>query len=288
MKVKKSYKISLIIISYIFLSSISFVDEEDSRINNIKSSLERFYLKYPQQKVYLHINKSSYAAGDNIWFKAYVVNGINHRPDTYSTNLYVELINSYKKVTDIKRIRLINGFGWGDFILTDTVPEGLYQIRAYTNWMRNFNEDYYYTENFPVKNPDFKNQISKQEAKNNKRIIKQTEKKSRVIDFQFFPEGGDLVYNIESVVAVKAINKSGKGVKVEGEVYDSDKNRIISFSSFHKGMGAFRIKPEYDKEYYALVNFGQNGNIKVKLPEPLERGVVMTVDNMNKDFILVD
>ena len=288
MHIKKAYKLLLIILSYILLSSLNSLDEDERRIINIKSSLDRFYSKYPQQKVYLHLNKSSYVAGENIWFKAYVVDGINHLPDTLSSNLYIELITSDKTVNGIKRIRLVNGFGYGEFILNDTVPEGLYQIRSYTNWMRNFNTDYYFTHNFTVSNPGFKYYISKKEATHNKRITKRAVKKSRSFDIQFFPEGGDLVDNIESVVGFKAINKSGKSIKVKGEVYDSDKNRVVSFNSFHNGMGSFRFKPEINKKYYALVTSEQAGDVKIDLPKSLERGVVMTVDNINDNYILID
>jgi len=46
------------------------------------------------RKVYLHLNKSSYNAGDAIWFKAYLLDGVTHAPDTATTNLYVDLVSS--------------------------------------------------------------------------------------------------------------------------------------------------------------------------------------------------
>ena len=63
---------------------------------------------------------------------------LNHLPDTLSTNLYVELISPFQTRVEIKRFQMFQGFGIGDFHLSDTLPEGLYQIRAYTNWMQNF------------------------------------------------------------------------------------------------------------------------------------------------------
>lgn len=288
MNVKKVYILILLILSYLVLLSLKFIDEDDRRVVHIKSTLEKFNLKYPRQKVYLHINKLSYTAGENIWFKAYVLNAVTHMPDTISTNLYVELINSGKRISQIKRIRLINGFGSGNFFLRDTVPEGLYQIRSYTNWMKNFSTEYYFTHNLDVRNPDFRKLISKKEANINKRIIKRTRKKSKSFDIQFFPEGGYLVYGIESVVGFKAINGAGKSVNVQGDIYDSDKNKITSFSSYHNGMGTFSVKPDYNKKYYAIVGSGQGKDIKINLPEPLKTGVVITVDNSDDDYVLVE
>ena len=141
----------IIILSCLSLGSLgqSHEEEDNRRLKKIKSSLEKYNSKYPHQKVYLHLNKPSYNAGENIWFKAYVVGAADNRPDTLSTNLYLELINSRKEIIEMKRIRLLDGFGHGDFILRDTFPEGLYQLRSYTNWMRNFGNDYYFIHNFP-------------------------------------------------------------------------------------------------------------------------------------------
>ena len=290
MNLRRLLILTLIVLSCISLSSLIIIDEEEEnrRLKNIKSSLEKYYSACPQQKVYLHLNKPSYRAGDKIWFKAYAVNGIDHRPDTLSTNLYVELINSKKEVAEIKRIKLNNGFGYGDFTLRDTLPEGLYQLRSYTNWMRNFDNEFYFIHNFPFVNPNFKKLISRQNANLNKRIIRDDIKKSEFYDIQFLPEGGHMVNGIESVIGFKAINALGKSVEVSGDVYDSDKNKIISFSSFHNGMGAFRLMPERDKKYYALISINESREMKVELPESLERGIVMEVNNSNDDYILID
>jgi len=289
MYLRRFYILALLLPSYISLSFPGTEDEEDNKyLENIRSSLEKYSSAVHQQKVYLHLNNSSYKAGESIWFKAYVVDATNHLPDTLSTNLYVELINSRKIIVDTRRIKLVNGFGYGDFILRDTICEGLYQLRSYTNWMRNFSSDFYFTCNFSVSNPGFRKYISRKEASFNKQLIKKNIKKSKYFDVQFFPEGGSLVSGIESVVGFKAINLAGRSINISGEVYDSDKNKIVSFTSIHDGMGTFRIKPEQDRKYYALVRSVGGKEIKIFLPEPLERGIVMATDNSNEDYLLVD
>jgi TonB-dependent SusC/RagA subfamily outer membrane receptor len=279
----------LFLLSCISLAIADTGDGEDSRyLENIVSSMERYSSAVHQQKVYLHLNNSSYKAGEIIWFKAYLVDALTHQPDRTSTNLYVELINSKKVVVGMKRIRMVNGSGYGDFMLRDTVSEGLYQIRSYTNWMRNFDPDFYFTRNFTVSNPDFKKYISGRQARINRHIIKRDLKKSKSFDIRFFPEGGSLVSGIESVVGFKAINRSGLGIDVSGEIYDSHRNKVVSFNSVHSGMGSFRLKPEPDSKYYALVRSGGGREIKVELPEALERSIVMAVDNSDEDRLYVD
>jgi hypothetical protein len=37
-------------------------------------------------------------------------------------------------------------------VLSDSLPEGNYRVRSYTNWMRNFNEDYFFDQVIAVGN----------------------------------------------------------------------------------------------------------------------------------------
>jgi TonB-dependent SusC/RagA subfamily outer membrane receptor len=289
MSLRKLYMLVLFFLSYISLSMLNMGDGDDNRyLDNIRSSMERYSSAAHQQKVYLHLNNSGYRGGERIWFKAYVVDEETHRPDRTSTNLYVELINSKKMVVDMKRILVVKGIGYGDFMLEDSVSEGLYQIRSYTNWMRNFDPDFYFIRNFPVSNPGSKKYISPRQARINRSIIRKNIEKAKDFDIQFFPEGGSLVSGIESVVGFKAINMAGRSMDVSGEVYDPDKNKVVSFASMHKGMGSFRLKPETNKKYYALVRSGGDREIKVDLPEPMERGIVMAVDNSDENRLYVD
>jgi hypothetical protein len=88
--------------------------DEDVRVKKITEALHKFTVMYPQQKVYLHTDKKEYNAGDIMWLKAYIVNGLDHLPDTFSTNLYVELISPFQTRVEIKRLRMFHGFGIGD------------------------------------------------------------------------------------------------------------------------------------------------------------------------------
>ncbi|NJK87789.1 MAG: hypothetical protein HC906_19290 [Bacteroidales bacterium] len=154
----------------------------------------------------------------------------------------------------MKRIQLKNGFGVGDLNIRDTMPEGLYQIRAYTNWMKNFDNDYYFLKNIAISNTKFTEFISPADARKNQRIIKRTEKKAD-IDFQLFPEGGNLVEGIESIVAFKALDENGKPIDLNGTLVDSKKNEIVRFKSFYDGMGHFSFKPQKDEKYFVVYEF---------------------------------
>ncbi len=107
------------------------------------------------------------------------------------------------------------------------------------------------------------------------------------IDLQFFPEGGYLVSGLTSKVAFKAVNGSGEGIHVKGDITDKDGNVIIPFESFHLGMGAFILTPEKGETYFANIIQANDKRIKYILPNILEEGLVMTVDNSSGDVISV-
>ncbi|MEO7834838.1 MAG: hypothetical protein ABIR50_05925, partial [Ginsengibacter sp.] len=58
---------------------------------NIETNLAKYAKDYGQEKMYLHYDKSSYAAGETIWFKAYLMKTV--LPDDQSKTLYVDWIN---------------------------------------------------------------------------------------------------------------------------------------------------------------------------------------------------
>jgi TonB-dependent SusC/RagA subfamily outer membrane receptor len=125
---------------------------DDEPLKKIIQQIEKYRLQYPQEKIHLHMDKPYYAIGDNIWFKAYVVTAEKNELSDLSKILYVELINDKDSVKQSLALPLEMGLAWGDFSLTDSLKEGNYRIRAYTNWMRNFGEEYFFDKTFTVGN----------------------------------------------------------------------------------------------------------------------------------------
>jgi len=107
------------------------------------------------------------------------------------------------------------------------------------------------------------------------------------IKFTFYPEGGDLVYGLESKVAFKAINEFGKPADVEGQIVDEAGSVLRLFSSYYQGMGAFTIIPKAGKKYYAMITRPEGIKEKYELPEALGRGYVMSADNTKPDGLAI-
>ncbi|MEJ5963872.1 TonB-dependent receptor plug domain-containing protein [Pedobacter immunditicola] len=114
--------------------------------------MEKYNQKNQQEKVHLHLDKPYYAIGDDIWFKAYVVNTLDGRPSNTSNILRVELINESDSIKKQLLLPLIGGVTWGDFKLTDSLTEGNYRIRAYTQWMRNAGPEFLFDKTIKIGN----------------------------------------------------------------------------------------------------------------------------------------
>jgi hypothetical protein len=96
------------------------------------------------EKIYLQLDKDIYTTGSTIWFKSIVSKSLDNKPTNLSGILYVELINAEKTLIEKKRIKLNQGIGEGYFDLPITMANGTYLIRAYTEWNKNFDADFFF------------------------------------------------------------------------------------------------------------------------------------------------
>ena len=120
MKTKYYSIISTLLVSVGLFGFIS----DDEALKKFFTNFQNYTQTHAQEKVYLHTDKPYYAIGDDIWFKAYVLDAQNLGPTSQSNILYVDLINSRDSIKKTLRIPLIAGFGWGNFELKDSLQEG--------------------------------------------------------------------------------------------------------------------------------------------------------------------
>jgi len=139
----------------------SFVPKADDPIDKIVAALQKWADTNPQEKVYLHTDKPYYAVGDTIWFKGYVTVGSRHQLSALSHALYVELITQNDSLVRTLKLPITTGMVIGDFVLGDDLGPGNYRIRAYTQWMRNAGDSYFFDKTFTVGDLDNDNVITK-------------------------------------------------------------------------------------------------------------------------------
>ena len=241
------------------------LNQSEDKIQEIKNKLVWANETYQAENLYLHLDRRSYWANDDLWFKAYL------ESKTDSSNFYVELISPTGKILQKKLYLAIEGIAYGDFHLPDTISSGVYQIRAYTNWMRNFDETSFFHKNFIIWN------IKEKNIQNN-----EEEMDTRQIDFQFFPESGILLSGMKNKLGFKAVDENGVGIDVSGVILDDQGAFVTFFKSLYKGMGSAEFIPLDNQKYTANITVNEK-TIKVDLPKPVQQGVILSVETRLPD-----
>lgn len=227
---------------------------------------------FPEEKVYLQLDKPYYSAGERLWFRAYMIHSAIHTPLNLSRYIYVELLNAHNDVIVRKKIRPIEeGSFFGQMDLSPELAEGWYSVRAYTNFMRNIDEGFFFRRKLYIGN-GLKGlsgiAINERTTSNmGKSAIKASDKTKAAFDVQFFPEGGHLIAGNMQSIGFKAIGANGLGADVNGRIVDNSNNEVTAFKSSYLGMGKIMLMPEAGKTYSAICEDNMGQKTTVRLPD---------------------
>lgn len=251
----------------------------------ISQSSNDYARKAYGEKIYLQTDNEVYAVNSTLWFKASVVNAATLTGDYSSGVLYVDLISPSNEVVEHKIIKLRKGIGSGHFDIDGNIEAGNYQLRAYTEWNKNFDEDFVFTKPLEVVSP-FKKTNSKLAKKDGFTDIRFDKATKNAFDIQFFPEGGKLLNGIESKVGFKGINSAGLGMSFKGSLVDFNGESIHDFTSNDLGMGAFTFSNLNSAKTYKIKITELNGKSIERLldfPKVYSKGHALKVyaDNSN-------
>ncbi len=249
-----------------------------------------------QEKVYLHLDNNGYFLGDTIWYKSYVVKADDLTPTDMSRIVYVELVSPDGFV--VERQQLIvspDGYGYGDFALSDSLYSGYYELRAYTRWMLNFNvtehpynriyrEEFYnkqmakdffrdygcvYSRVIPIyEKPD---QAGDYSLKN---IIPRPRQRALPVakpqlNVAFFPEGGNRIVGTTQRIAFEATNELGEAVNPTGTIGQQP------ITADYMGRGVFTINGNNPTEKATFIYKGKTYSFE--LPKAESKGVALSL-----------
>lgn len=248
-------KLFRIIFSLIILTGSSSNIQAQYYIDSLLSILDT---KYPQEKIYLHLDKAYYNTGETIWFKAYLT--ADNLPAAFSKTMYAELMDEKGNTLQRKMLPVLQSGAASHFELGDSLNYSRLFIRAYTSWMLNFDSSLLYLKPIQI-------------------IPKTPVKKSPVVpvyDLQFFPEGGDLVNSVSSRLAFKATDNFGSPFPVKGDIVDGRGKKITSFSALHNGMGYCTLQPVAGEKYKATWKDKRGVARETLLPPVKKDGLVLS------------
>ncbi|EOR95315.1 hypothetical protein ADIARSV_1510 [Arcticibacter svalbardensis MN12-7] len=244
-KLKWKYSIVFFVLIFFNLTTFSQSKNPISNLDNLAEQLHTKAKKIPLENVYLQTSKGIYESGEDLWFRAYILDAQSFIPAVKSQTLYLQLINeNNKKPIWQEQYEINNGFTNGQVYLLDSLAEGEYMLQAFT------------ANSFYADSNEFKALRKVQVVKDYKSIItssntvtaKSTEQDKKNIQFSVFPEGGKLVNGLPTRLSFKAVDSFGKPVKVSGILFQDGK-ALQKFKSEHAGMGSLDFSPIAGKQY---------------------------------------
>ena len=244
---------------------------QNNGLSFLQNKVENYTKNNIQEKLYIHTDKNFYVANEICWFKIYNVDAILNKPLNISKIAYLELIDNNSKAVWQEKIALNEATGSGSILIPSTIATGKYTLRAYTNWMKNFNADFFFEKKISILNPTLTQENNYTPPKENYSI-------------QIFPEGGNLVVGQEAKLAFKIVNQLGKGVQAKGYLLNEKGDTIShcttsSLGIGSMGIGSFQFTPQSNHSYSLSLTTDSDKMISQPLPKTFDKGYSLSLIN---------
>ncbi len=254
---------SIIFISFLFFT---IATKAQTNIDNTDSLAGRFISDLragTTEKLIVQTNKNIFAAGEELWFKAYIINSLSHKYFSHSKTLYVDLVNEKDTAIAQLLLNIPSERTEGMIRLKDSLPEGYYWLRVYTATIQKYDTNAVFVSPIYVVNKKFPSTFISTPAP-----IKETRISTKAPRLLFYPEGGEIIAGTNTTIAIKAEDEFGSPVKVEGFINDNlDSSALTWFKTDSiTGLGKISFFVSKSKNYAA--NFKWEKQF-IKLPLPL-------------------
>ncbi len=225
----------------------------------------------PYENLHLHLNKTTLAKGENLWFTAYVQDQLTAKPSTNTTNLHVAIYNSKTEEVKRKLLYVENGLATGHFVIDSTFTEKEYLIFAWTGYIENFKALKPYAQKIHIVGFPREPMGEKTDS----------------VSLRIFPEGGELVAEAFNNIGLHSVDK-GIGIPLKNIALVDDKDQTIvkGIATNKEGFGKFGFVPKADKRYYLRYFSLDNKAVKTILPSANKTAVSLSVDNLAQDRIV--
>ncbi|WP_435254079.1 hypothetical protein [Tenacibaculum sp. A30] len=268
-KLIKIFKLFLFI-NLLFIKTFSFAQKQKN--NLIINNFQNYATEY-RELAYSQLNKSTYIKGETLGFCSYIIDKAKKTPSLLTKNLYCVITDENNQIIKSKLIKVNRGIAYNSFEIDSLFSSGKYTFKAYTNWMKNFDEPNAFIESFKVIDPEKKSYLKRSTLSNS-------------IDAQFLPEGGHFVNNIKTKVGVTIKDNNGYGIpNVVGEVYDSNNTSIATFKTNFVGICNFSLLPKTKQNYIVkITHLGKE--YKYTITGAKSKGVSIKLSQVNNKVLV--
>jgi hypothetical protein len=222
---------------------------------------------------HLAINQRLYRPGETVFFRSLTLGSHDLAVPEQPLAIDYDLLVGGKKKPVLQAMTGEGGIAGGEFAIPSTFEDGEYTLVA-SQPEKAF---------FPVKRR-FIVRGGKPSASPAKPSPTTT---SRVVEIEFFPEGGDFIAGALNRVYFSARDDQGKSVDFSGRLLDRQGRQVASLSTRQagdlpgsmRGLGVFSFTP-LASEQYRVENHDSTGTrVNAQLPKAKESGIAMRVQN---------
>ncbi len=252
----------------LFLTFCCFSQEK-----TLKELSENALSDHLLENVHLHLNKTTFANGEKLWFMAYVQDQMNQIPSMTTSNLHVGIYNRSGKEIKRKMLLVEDGIATGFFNIDTTFIANQYVVLAWTNYMQNFKQlkpfqqQIMVLDNFQTETLENRNKLT----------------------IEAYPEGGTIIANAFNNLGIRCIDANGTGIAISN-IQLVDENKKVLFSNIatnSQGFGKVGYVAENQKEYYLSIKLPNGGLQEVPLPRSEASVVGLSIDNLGLNKVVV-
>ena len=230
-----------------------------------------------QDFVYILPSKEIAETSEDLWFKAYLMDRQTFALSDKSQTLYLQIRTASDSVVWSEKYPLVGGRGTGHIYVGDDWPQGNYYLEGYAK--SSFTADS--TQAIRPRRIRVVEQVGQMDEVSAQAVKDDSVQKITTQHrFDLFPEGGSLIYGVNSVVAFKATYGNNVPEEVSGKVLE-DGEQIAEIQCVHDGMGSFAVTPQLGKKYEVVLDNGRT----YPFPEIERSGLSLRVTRNNSSGI---
>ncbi len=200
----------------------------------------------PKEGIFLHHDKPFYFSGENLWFRAYVKNQDHPGQAAVSYVVYADLVNAEGRIINSACLKLDQNMAPGNFYLADSLPTGLYRLRAYSNWMKNFDPDYFFNEDLII--------INRFDEMQNLLQPNGTDSISRCSFFYESIPGDEKKVH----VVYRLTNSQNVGIDATGRLENAEGAVLTQLKTTHAGIGSFDLNNDSTQQPFVAFQKGKH------------------------------
>lgn len=226
----------------------------------------QLFFNQPQEEIFLDLPKNIFFMGEPVRFAGYVFDKIKKLPSSETVNVYVCIYDESGTPITEQLFYTDKGKFYGEIRIPKEKSAGKYFVKAYTNWMRNFPEEFMYMQDIY--------------------LIDETQQKESTIAAEsstilFYPEGGNLISEVRNSVGFRVnINNGNSFAYDECLLMDSQGNTIVENIRINpQGYGKFEFIPNDLQNYSLKILLENKDAMEASLPSSKNNGLALQINS---------